>query len=208
MDDKLKDDLAYVRALAEEGRDTPLTNGLFYVIWGVLIGGAALVTYLSAIGVFGGFSVGIWLWVGVIAAGWILCFTVGKRVGGKPGVSTLGNRTARSVWMGVGIFVTSYWLTMLLAHDNYTAYGVPPYFLFNLMFPIAFGAFGVAFFATATAGRLDWMRWFALAAWGFSAGSLFLLGSATQALVSALGCFVCAVVPGVLLMRGEPSDIV
>ena len=40
--DDISDDLAYVKALAEEGRDTPLVGGIMYVIWGCLIGAAAL----------------------------------------------------------------------------------------------------------------------------------------------------------------------
>ena len=93
-------------------------------------------------------------------------------------------------------------------HDNFTGAGVPPYLLFNLMFPVAFGLFGVAFFATATAARADWLRYIAIAAWGFAIATLALLTSAHQLLVSAIGVFVCSVVPGFILMRGEPSEIV
>jgi hypothetical protein len=104
--------------------------------------------------------------------------------------------------------MSGFWLTLFLVHDRYVAAGVPSYFLFSLMFPIAFGLYGVAFFASATAAKLDWLRWFALAAWAFSFAALFFLTSPAQMLIAALGSFVCALLPGVILMRREPSEIV
>jgi hypothetical protein len=96
----------------------------------------------------------------------------------------------------------------MFAHDNFTALGVPPYFLFAMMFPVAFGVYGVAFYASAVAARLDWLKWFALLSWGFSIASLFLAGSDYQFLLGAAGSFACAALPGLLLMREEPKEIV
>jgi hypothetical protein len=112
------------------------------------------------------------------------------------------------VWLSVGLFMTVFWIALMFVHDNFTAYGVPAYFLFTLMFPVAFGLYGVAFYATAVAARLKWLKGFALLSWAFSVASLFLLASDYQFLLGAAGCFSCAVVPGVLLMRGEPKDII
>ena len=36
--EELVSELAYVRTLAEEGRDAPLIGGRYYVIWGGLMG--------------------------------------------------------------------------------------------------------------------------------------------------------------------------
>ena len=104
--------------------------------------------------------------------------------------------------------MTGFWLTLMVVHDNFTGIGVPPYFLFGLMFPIAFGLYGVAFFATATAGRAAWLRAFAVVSWVFAGVALALMGSMHQLLVGAIGSFACAMAPGIILMRGEPSEIV
>lgn len=208
--DDLASELAYVRALAEEGRNTPLIGGVFYLIWGGLMGLAALIVYLHVVDVVstelaGGFAP----WVTAGAIGWILSFTVGRRAGTKPGAQTLGNKTANAVWLAVGIFMTLLFIGMIVSHERHAAaYDVPSYFLFSFMFPIAFGVYGVAFFATATAARLTWLRWFACLAWGFSLICLFLLGSAHQLLVGAIGTVVCAALPGVILMTREPSEVV
>ncbi len=205
----LAEDIAYVRTLAEEGRNAPLVGGLFYVIWGGLIGLAALSVYLNAIGAIslGGLG-GYAPWLGAVALGWVLSFTLGRRMGRKPGAGTIGNQTAMSVWFAVGIFMTAFWLTLIAVHGNYVEAGLPRYFLFSLMFPVSFGLYAVAFYATAVAARLSWLKLIAVASLGFSVLSLFYLASAQQMLIAAIGSFVCAVLPGVILMRGEPSEIV
>jgi hypothetical protein len=207
-EDDIRDDLAYVKALAEEGRDTPLVGGSFYVLWGGVIGVATLLSWLNAIDVIALGGLQLYMWIGAFALGWGLSFVLGSRSASKPGATTLGNTTARSVWFAVGVFMTLFWVTLMFAHDNFTAYGVPPYFLFNLMFPIAFGLYGVAFYATATAARVRWLKWVALLAFVFSVLSLFFMTTAHQPLIALLGLVSCAIVPGIVLMRGEPSEVV
>ena len=205
----LESDLAFVKAMAEEGRNTPLVNGSMYVLWGGLISAAALLVYADAVGLFAlGPLAGVWPWVGAIGLGWAISFFLGPRSGAKPGASTLGNQTAMAVWFSVGLFITLFWVTLMVVHDDFTQFGVPPYFLFGLMFPLAFGLMGVALFATATAARVPWLRWVAVIAWGASVLSLATITSAHQILIGAVGMLACSVVPGLILMRSEPSEIV
>ncbi len=208
-DADLASELAYVRSLAEEGRNAPLVGGMHYLIWGGLIGAAALFSYLSSAGVIKlAFVNGFTPWIVAGIGGWILSITMGRRSQAKPGALTIGNQTASSVWFAVGIFMTLFWLTLMVVHDNYTDTGMAPYFLFSLMFPVAFGLYGVAFFVTATAARLGWLRYFSYLSWGFAIVSLFLLDSPQRLLVGALGSLACAALPGLILMRREPTDIV
>lgn len=209
MTDDIRDDLAYVRALAEEGRDTPLVNGVFYVIWGALMGAAALVAYAHAadwldLGAYGDLGP----WVTAFVLGWIFSFLYGRKAVAKPGAATIGNRTAAAVWLSVGMFVSLFWIALMIVHDDFVQIGVPNYFLFNLMFPIGFGLYGVAFSATAAAARLRWPYGFALLSWGFSVLSLMYMGRMETFLIAAAGFFLCAMVPGIVFMRNEPSEIV
>lgn len=209
MTEDIRDDLAYVKALAEEGRDTPLVGGVYYVLWGGLVALASLVVYVQALdlvdaGAFGWYAP----WIAVFVIGWIGSMALGRRTSAKPGAATLGNRTAGAVWFAVGVFMTGFWLTLMVVHDNFEFVGVPPNFLFSLMFPIGFGVYGVAFYATATAGRLSWLKWSAVAAWICSAIALSLMATAHQFLVGAIGSIVCIVLPGLIMMRSEPSEVV
>jgi hypothetical protein len=207
--DDLASELAYVRSLAEEGRNAPLVGGRFFLIWGAVIGFTALLIYVNYAAALNlGFVNGFTPWITAFVAGWGLSFMLGRRAGAKPGALTIGNQTANSVWLAVGIFISLFWITLMVVHDNYIDGGMAPYFLFSLMFPVVFGLYGVAFFATATAARLGWLRYFAYLSWGFAIVSLFLLGSPHQLLVGALGSLSCAALPGLILMRQEPSEIV
>ena len=205
----LASDLAYVRSLAEEGAHAPLVSGRYFVFWGGLMMAASMLVYLNAIGVVTFGTAGFMApWIVALIIGWVASFLMRKDVGAKPGAATLGNKTAGSVWYAVGLMMTMLFGALLFAHDNYASAGVPDYFLFSLLFPIGFGLYGVAFWATSTAARVSWLKYFAFASWAFSACLLFFLATSHQFLIGALGLAVCALTPGVLLMRREPATIV
>lgn len=205
----LASDLAYVRSLAEEGAHAPLLGGRYFIIWGGLMATASLAVYMNAVGAVA-FGVAGFMapWIIALVIGWALSFFMRARVSAKPGSATLGNRTAASVWFAAGVFMTSFFTALFVIHDNYTGAGVPPYFLFSLLYPLGFGLYGVAFMATSVAGRVAWLRYFGFASWGFALAFLFFLATPHQFLIGAAGLFVCALVPGVMLMRREPSEIV
>lgn len=202
-------EIAYVKSLAEEGRNAPLVGGVFYVIWGTTLGVASLLGYFHYSGAAELSLVGsLWFWVGALAIGWAASFYFARQAGAKPGALTVGNQTANAAWFAIGVFMTLFWIAAMAFRGRFSATGIAPEWIFGLMFPIAFGLYGIAFYATAVAARLDWMRGFAIAAWVFSIAALYFVGDARQFLVGAAGSLVCAVLPGVLLMRREPSDIV
>ena len=49
----LASEIAYVKTLAEEGRNAPLIGGVFYLIWGVTLAIACFLTWLRATDVAG-----------------------------------------------------------------------------------------------------------------------------------------------------------
>lgn len=205
----LAGELAYVKTLAEEGRNAPLVGGAIYLIWGVVIAAASLLNYFTFTGVLSlPFFGGLWFWVAAFVIGWGLSFAYGARRGGRPGALAIGNKTASAAWFAVGLFLSIFWIAAIAFRGHFKTVGVEPGLIFGLTFPIGFGAYGIAFFATAVAAKLDWMRGFAGAAWIFSVAALYFVGDEKQFLIGAAGSLVCAALPGVLLMRREPSDII
>lgn len=199
--------LAEMKALAEEGRDAPLINGVMNVLWGGVIGVAALISFLNISGVIKLNTMGSYLiWIVAFVIGWVLSFVYGPKTSRKRGAATIGNRTASAVWFSVGIAMTGTWFLLMFLHDDFTHIGVPPYFLFQMMFPLSFLLYGVALFATATAARTPWLNWFAVAAWAFAGAAFMLMGSGYQMLLAVAGSFICSVLPGLILMRGESQE--
>jgi len=203
---KGRDD-AYEAALAEAGIAAPLVNGVYYVVWGVVVGAAALVTYLAVIGVLPFPQNGINLmWAGAMGLGWALSAWLGPRTGAKPGAGSVGNRITGAVWFGCGVSATVMWGAVLAAW--LVGLDAPLSGMSGMIFPAAFALYAVAFNATAVAAGLRWMRFVGIGAWATTAALIFLVGEAEQLLAAALGMAVLVVAPGVGLMRAEPSDIV
>lgn len=203
---QLAAELASMRAIAEQGRDAPLVGGVFYMLWGGLMGVSSFIVFLAESEIIALWRYGhvtIWAAAGVI--GWVMSMVIGARMGGRPGALTLGNQTARAVWFAVGALMTVLWIALMFAHDNFTALGVPRFFLFGMMFPIAFGVYGIAFYATAVAARQRWLYAFALLSWGFCVAGLFFLDSAVQFALGAAGSIACAFTPGLLMVLREPK---
>lgn len=204
-----QDDLAYIKAIAEEGRNTPLVGGRNFFVWGALIGTAALIVFLMETGVIPGFNQMI-LWTGTLAIGWILSFVINSKSRERPGASSLSNRTVNAAWLACGIFVTVYWLSIVAASLLVQEGGYPVRFLFATMFPVAFGLYGLAFFATAVVAHQPWYRWVSVVSWATACALLLTLSiwPVAYMLVAAIGTYAVVLLPGYVMLSNEPSDIV
>ena len=207
--DAASNDLAYVRAIAEEGRNAPLTGGLMFVWWGSVIGLAALVQYVSDIGLVKWPVDMLWRWTIALAIGWGAGFWVERKFVTKiPGGTTFGNKTSTAAWAGVGIFMTVYFLGLTAALFIMKDKGFPIEYLFGSMFPVVFGLFGVTYLVTSVAANLQWMRNISIVSWVLMVAMIFSLNSSHGMLLGALGCFALMVVPGLILMRQQPTDVI
>ncbi|GGD09952.1 hypothetical protein [Aquisalinus flavus] len=204
-----RDDLAYIKAIAEEGRNTPLVGGRNFFVWGALIGTAALAVFLMETGAIPAFNQMI-LWSGALAIGWVLSFVINSRSSERPGASSLSNRTVNAAWLACGIFVTVYWLSIVAASLLVQEGGYPVRFLFATMFPVAFGLYGLAFFATAVVAHQPWYRWVSVVSWAIACALLLSLAvwPVAYMLVAAIGTYAVVLAPGYVMLRNEPSDIV
>lgn len=202
-----QEDLAYVRAIAEEGRNVPLVGGPMFVVWGGVIGTAALLCFLDDIGLT--LPVGqLWLWSGALGLGWLIGAIVNRRVRSTPGASTKGNQVAAAAWMSCGVFLTVFWLSILTASLIGSKDGFPFHYLFAAMFPVAFGFYGLAFMVTAQAVNLAWMRWVAVGSWVASSLLVFSLNTGLHMLIAGLATYCVALVPGLVLIKSQPSRTV
>jgi len=204
-----QDDLAYIKAIAEEGRNTPLVGGRSFLVWGGLVGTAALFVFLMEINAIPGFNQ-MFLWTGTLLVGWVLSFVINGKSHERPGASSVSNRTVNAAWFACGIFVTVYWLSIVAAMLLVQEGGYPIQFLFATMFPVAFGLYGLAFFATAVVAHQPWYRWISIVSWGIACALLLSLSIWPNAymLVAAIGTYAVVLVPGYIMLRNEPSDIV
>ncbi len=199
------DDLAYVRTIAEEGRQAPLLGGSFLMFWGVLNAVAwalhwGLVTERLLPNPNWEFAA-LWTVYGAVAG--IGMSLLGARTRHLPGRSSMANKVEGLVWMAAGLGIGAIAMgaigRMILTADTRSVDVIPA---------AAFALYGTALLTTAMVSQQVWLRGFAVMAYitavilgiYLSADWLYLAGSG-----AALGVLL---VPGLILLRKEPATTV
>lgn len=203
--EEMLDDLAYARALAEEGRHAPLLGGAYLVFWGLL----NLTAYLLHWGLqtenlprFDGMGFAV-LWVAYgLVAGVGMALLI-RRIRDKPGKSATGVRAERAIWSGVGIAMFAIVLgclgRMALNGDASAA---------NAIMGPAFAFFGLALTTIAVMAGEKWLWNFALLSFVASFALNLFANEPWAYLLAAAASVAVLAVPGVILLRREPQPIV
>lgn len=198
------DDIAYMKALAQEGRQAPLVGGRILVTAGLVFGAAAIIHYGINSGLIDLPSVAylvLWGAAMLIFFGALIVET--RRCEGKPGARSAGNRAASAGWMGagLGIFVMSLAMGVIGWKTQSSAVAA--------VFPsLIFALYGSGWAVSATMSGQKWQWYLAIGCWIATPLIAFLIGSPAMWLGYAAGLFLFALVPGLILMRQEPVELV
>jgi hypothetical protein len=202
MNGTSEQDLSYLRSLAEKGAKAPLLGGRYLTFWGALIVAAYLGHYavVSERTPFGAEALGvIWVAFGIIG---VLGMIVLKRTTkAKPGAASFGNLVEREVWTMVGVAVPVYVLGALAA----IATGAADYLIMDTIMAVALLLYGVAFAVTGRAAEIGWFRLVSVCALVLAGVSLALLGRPELYLFGAAAVSLVGLVPGLILLWGEPA---
>ena len=194
----LRDDITFLRRVAEQGRRGPVFGGAFILAAGIVYGAAcalqwAIVTRNIVLPAF----VNEYLWYGasaIFAAVWFALF-FGTRGSAKEcaGSSNLIFAVAWSA-AGLGIMVAS----IAMAFGAAAAHASAPYALYPT---VDFAFYGTAWFIIAALVRRAWM--WSVMAMSFAASLLLASIAGDPASLLAMGVALVATlcVPGLLLMR-------
>lgn len=200
----LKDDIAFMKALAEEGRRTPLLGGSILVSAGLIFGFASLGHWAIVADVLAVPGWGLMaLWTVAAAAFMIALYLLSGRAARKPGAGSPTNQAANAAWAGVGGSVFTLAVALVIISIRLQTD------VFSVVFPsLIFALYGAAWVVSGSMARTAWVNWVGYGCWAAAALVAFFAGDSAQYLVYAL-CFVFFVtVPGLFLMREEPSDLV
>lgn len=202
--EELLQDLAYARTLAEEGRHAPLLGGAYLMFWGLLNTAAftahwALITERLPLGA-AGFAY-VWGGYGLIA---LLGMTfLRQRTRTKPGLTSIGARAERAVWMGAAAALCAVVfgsIGRMLVDGDPTA----P----NAIFGAAFALYGAALIAVSQLSDQGWMRGFGLLSVLAAVGLCLFANQSWAYLIAAVGSLLVLAWPGLMLLKREPSAIV
>ena len=197
------DDIAYMKALAQEGRQAPLLGGSILITAGLVFGLASIVAYGIDSGILNVPPVAYaFLWGGAMLVFFVILVWQIRRTD-KPGAQSAGNRAAGAGWMGVGLGVFVMSLSMAVVGWK-TQSSIP-----SLIFPsLIFALYGSGWAVSATMSDQKWQWKLAIACWIAAPLIALLTGSPLMWLAYAAGLFLFALLPGVLLVRQEPSEVI
>lgn len=188
-----EEDLAMIRRLMSESRETAGAGGPFYVLWGGVVLAGLVLTYLS---VRTGLSVPpLFIWIGAIGLGWVGSFWMGRRQRERASVETLGGRVMMGIWVGGGVTGTLLGFAVPAAGLVSTAG--------ETLGPIAM-IMGTSYFASSYVTRSAAMRWMAAGWW--AGGTAMLWWNGIESLL-IMGVLVLALqlLPGIRLLRSEDA---
>ncbi|MET3664876.1 hypothetical protein [Caulobacter sp. 1776] len=197
----IRDDLAFLRALAEDGQRTPLVGGSRLAAAGGCYGLASFVQWLILAQVIAVPPVsvfGVWLLAMLVHLS-IQALSI-RRLAAKPGAESTANRASHHVWsaVGVGCFV-------LMAALAVASWKARTDVLIGFAPSIVLVLYGAAWWVAASVSNLAWIRAVALASFATAIGLGLLIGSAWVWLAYAGALFLLALLPGLAMMRQEPS---
>lgn len=201
----LADDLSYIRDLAEAGQNAPLLGGRFLVMWGGLVSLAYTGHFLTAIGAFGlqppAYLI---IWVAFAVIGGICQFLLVSGVREKPGGASTGNRVQAVLWTTAGLFMFAYFVSLMI-RLVVTGTGVEGFYW---SVPMVLGLYGIGQFVTGAISGQRALKFAGIAAFAGVVAAVFMTGTDYIWLVGAGSAFLAVCVPGILMMRAEPSETV
>jgi hypothetical protein len=202
----VRDDIAFMRALAQEGRTAPLLGGSIMVAAGLIFGGASFGNWL-------GFDLRLitdanwWInplsWVAATAIFYATCSILTGRLRAKAGARSPGNRATRLAWAAVG------WAIVLIAvcasiltwrtHDG-GAFALFPSTIFAL--------YGAAWTVSAGFSGKRWLWATALGCFAAAVVMAWLLPALVSLLAFSILLVLLTVPQGLMMMRQEPAELV
>jgi hypothetical protein len=197
--DSLRDDISYIRSMAEQGRRGPILGGAFLAAAGLTYGGAAVLQWLVQTRA-ASLPISIpQIWIGasvLFALVWLVLFFRLRGSGAQaPGATQFAFGMA---WSGCGLGI----LAMLGALSIAGARMNVPQLMEANGF-VAFAFYGTAWFVSGALARQVWMFAVALAAFATTLLLALLIGTPAELLAFAAGLLLTLTVPGfVLASRG------
>jgi hypothetical protein len=201
----IREDLAFMLALAQEGRRAPLLIGHSLLAGGIIYGLASIFAWAVSVQVL---ALPFW-WEGAI---WPLATVIYipyaryRRIqcqNGRPGATAVTNRAVSAVWRGIGFAIMALGFAGFIA-----AYQMKTAAVFALFPSIVLAIYGAGWLVALAMSETKWLKWVAYSCFAASVA----LGAAANShliyLFNAVALFLLMALPGWLLLRAEPSDIV
>ncbi len=197
-DNPLETELAYIRALAEQGSIGPMRNGASLVTAGLVYAAAAIAQYLAVLGVLPRMAwMSALIWLGATAVFAAISFMF--RFNRYSATKTAGGRAAAAIWSGIGIAIMFFILCLIVIANVLKDFAAVSF----LIAPVVLILYGVGWWVGGAIGGQGWVKWVAFGSF-LSAPLITLMAGRPEQLLAYAVCLVLFTsVPGVILMRAS-----
>jgi hypothetical protein len=188
----IRDDIAFLRSLAEAGRGGPLKGGSILMAAGLIYAACAFVTWGAAASPMSPLFMPI-LWFGGTGLFFVALFVLRRRLGTK----TDTNEAAGLIWAGAGwaLFVIVLSLIVMAYRSNAG-------WILAAICPIVLATYGAAWTVAGILTKVGWMRLVGLGAFAMAlVCAWYSLEMRTLFLVYGVSLLGLVALPGYLAMR-------
>jgi len=199
-----QDDIAYIRAMAEEGRNTPVLGGGILIAAGAIFGLASLLHYAIVGGLIAVEPIAYsYVWIGAMVVFFLALIGLKSKIRGRPGSRSAVNRAVGAGWMGVGLGI--FVMALSIAVLSFKLRSEVPTYLFP---SLIFALYGAGWAVSATMSGQKWQWWLAIGGWVGAPAIAALIGTPLLWLGYAAGLVLLALIPGLILVRQEPAEVI
>jgi hypothetical protein len=197
----LRDDIAFMRALAEEGRSPPVLGGVTLLAAGTTFALASLAQWAVQTGIIAASPLAYsMIWAASLVVFVCILMALKPRLNAMPGARAPSNRAVSMAWSGVGwgIFAMFVSMAVICWRDHSTM-------VLMLAPSIVLTLYGVGWSVAAAVSQRRWIWWTAA---GSFVGAVIMAYASDRPVVYllyAVALVLLAAVPGLFLMRQEPS---
>ena len=195
----LREDVAFMRALAEEGRAAPITGGSMMAAAGLIFSIASLVFYAELTGAIDPPGSGlIWLVAMVVYA--IAGTFIVRRLMAQPGYAVARNRATGVAWSAIGYAIFAIAVCFAVGASR-TGQGA----ILSMFAPVILALYGSAWSVAGLLSRAAWLGGVAATAFVSAVVTAWFANQPEQFLVYAAALVLTALFPGLYLMRQARS---
>jgi hypothetical protein len=191
----LKDDLAFLRDLTQDGGKGLARDGFALAVIGLTFSAVCFVYWLVLSGPLAGVGVlGFWLWPAPLLFDIVLIELAKRRL---PPATGAAARALSTAWNGVGVSLTGGGLALMAAawRQNDWPFLLATYPI--LLFSLYGAAWGVAY----AVKRLGWFAWVGAGCFAAAIAEGLLFRSPHQWLVLSAGLFLLVGLPGLVILK-------
>lgn len=196
----LREDVAFMRGLAEEGRKAPMVGGSMLAWAGLVFGAASLVFYAELRGAIDPPGAGL-VWLLAMGAYAVLGTATVLRLRKQPGYGATRNQAMGAAWSAVGFAIFAIWAAFAVA-----TFRTGEEVIMYMFSPVILALYGLGWSVAAALSAAKWLKAVAGASFAFAVATAWYAGRPELFLVYAAALILTALLPGLLLMRQARAE--